>query len=136
MFLGVFDQRVKAVVASCGWTPFHDYYGGKLANWAQDRYMPRIRTHYALDPDRMPFDFDEVAAALAPRAFFSNSPLRDGNFDVMGVKKAEPRVRQIYALLGASDRIEIVYPDVGHDFPPEVRQAAYRFLDRSLANRP
>ena len=29
IFLGVFDPRIKAVVSSCGWTPFHDYYGGK-----------------------------------------------------------------------------------------------------------
>ena len=33
MFLGVFDERVKAVVSSCGWTPFHDYYGGKIAGF-------------------------------------------------------------------------------------------------------
>ncbi len=136
MFLGVFDPRIKAVVSSCGWTPFHDYYGGKLVGWTSDRYMPRIRTEYQLDPNRMPFDFDEVAAALAPRAFFSNSPLRDSNFDVAGVKKAEPRVRAVYALLGASDRFEVVYPDAGHDFSSEVRQVAYRFLDRALAQRP
>ena len=41
IFLGVFDPRVAIIVSSCGLTPFHDYYGGKLQGSAQDRYMPR-----------------------------------------------------------------------------------------------
>ncbi len=77
IFLGVFDTRVKVIVTSCGWTPFHDYYGGKIAGWTSDRYMPRLRDVYKLDADQVPFDFYELVAALAPRAFFSNSPLRD-----------------------------------------------------------
>ncbi len=35
MFLGAFDPRVKVVVSSCGWTPFHHYYGGKLDGWGR-----------------------------------------------------------------------------------------------------
>jgi dienelactone hydrolase len=136
MFLGAFDPRVKVIVSSCGWTPLHDYYGGNLAGWAQDRYMPRVREVYALDADRMPFDFHEVAAALAPRAFFSNSPLRDDNFDVNGVKNAEPKLREVYALLGAADRIEMCYPDTAHAFSPAVRREAYAFIDRSLGHAP
>jgi dienelactone hydrolase len=136
MFLGAFDPRVKVIVSSCGWDPFHYYYGGKLAGWAQDRYMPRIRTVYGLDADRMPFDFYEVAAVLAPRAFFSNSPSHDDNFDVKGVKDAEPKVREVYALLGAADRMKFLYSDSDHDFIPEARREAYAFIDRILCHTP
>ena len=133
MFLGAFDERLKVVVSSCGWCPFHDYYGGRLAGWAQDRYMPAVRERFQLDPDRMPFDFYEVAAALAPRAFFSNSPLHDDNFSVEGVRKAEAEVRKVYQLLGAPHALRIEYPDCGHDFPPELREAAYAWIDCALA---
>lgn len=132
IFLGVFDPRVKAIVSSCGWTPFRDYYGGEIKGWTSDRYLPSLRDRYALDPDRVPFDFYELVAALAPRAFFSNSPLRDGNFDYRGVEKAAPKVRRIYELHGVPDSLRIVYPDADHDFPPDVREEAYRFLDRFL----
>lgn len=132
MFVGVFDPRIKAVVSSCGWDPFHFYYGGKIAGWSSDRYMPRIRELYGLDPNKMPFDFYEVAAAIAPRAFFSNSPLRDSNFVADGVKKAETRIRPVYKLLNAEDRFVVVYPDAEHDFPNEQRLQAYDFLDRIL----
>ena len=136
MFVAAFDRRIAAAVSSCGWTPFADYYGGKLAGWTSDRYMPRLREVYGLDPARVPFDFYEVAAAIAPRAFFSCSPLHDGNFDVAGVKKAEPKVRAVYRLLGAQDRLVIRYPDADHDFPTPVRQEAYALLDRILKPAP
>jgi acetyl esterase/lipase len=132
IFLGVFDTRVQAIVSSCGWTPFHDYYQGKIAGWTSDRYMPRLRDAYALDPDRVPFDFYELVAALAPRAFFSNSPLHDGNFDYRGVEKAAPGARRVYELYGHPERLRVTYPDADHDFPEPVRGEAYQFLDRHL----
>ena len=132
MFLAVFDTRVKAVVSSCGWTMFADYHGGKLDGWSGERYMPRLRTVYGLDLGRAPFDFDEVVAAIAPRAFFSNSPLRDDNFAVAGVRKGEAKAREVFKLLRANEQLVVRYPDAAHDFPPEVRQEAYAFLDRAL----
>lgn len=132
LFVGVFDQRLKVVVTSCGWTPFHDYYGGKIAGWTSDRYMPRLRTAYDLKPDRVPFDFYEVVAAIAPRALFSNSPTRDSNFDVAGVRKAEQKARPVFALLSSAEQLQVRYPDSAHDFPPEVRQEAYALIDRVL----
>lgn len=132
MFLAAFDPRVKVVVSSCGWTPFADYYGGNLTGWTSPRYMPRIKDVYHLDPKAVPFDFYEVAAAIAPRPFFSNSPERDANFDVKGVRKAEPEVRKVYQLLAAPDAFRVVHPDCEHDFPPGVREEAYRFIDAAL----
>ena len=132
MFVGVFDPRIKVIVSSCGWTPFHDYYGGNITGWTSDRYMPLLKTRYKLDPDRVPFDFYEVVAALAPRAFFSSSPLRDSNFDVRGVKKAIPKAREIYKLLGQADAPQLRTPDCEHAFPAEIRQEAYRIIDRAL----
>ncbi len=101
MFVGVFDERIKVIVSSCGWTPLHDYYHGKLDGWTSDRYVPSIRDKYGLDPDKVPFDMYEIVAALAPRGFFSNSPLHDNNFEVAGVRKAIAEARGIYELLGA-----------------------------------
>ena len=129
MFVAAFDERLKVVVSSCGWTPFHDYYEGKIAGWTSDRYMPRLRDVYKLDPDRVPFDFYEVVASFAPRGFFSNSPIGDNNFAVEGVKKGVAAALPIYQLYGHPERLQVCYPDSGHDFPPEVREEAYRFVD-------
>ena len=136
MFVGVFDERIKVIVSSCGWTPLHDYYGGKLEGWTSDRYVPTIRDVYKLDPDSVPFDMYEIVAALAPRGFFSNSPLHDSNFDVAGVRKAIAEAKPIYELLGAPEQLQVRYPDAGHEFPPAVRHEAYQFIDRILEHTP
>src|SRR5437588_7907531 len=69
IFTAAFDTRIKALVSNCGFTTFPKYYGGNLKGWTSDRYMPRIASAYHLKPDAVPFDFTEVIAALAPRAF-------------------------------------------------------------------
>ncbi|MCA9068500.1 MAG: alpha/beta fold hydrolase, partial [Planctomycetaceae bacterium] len=136
IFSGVFDERLKVIVSSCGWTPFHDYYGGKIAGWTSDRYMPSLKTKYELNPDLVPFDFYEAVAALAPRTFVSISPLHDSNFDVMGVKKAIPEAAKIYSLLGAKEELILATPDCEHDFPAEMREKAYTQIDRVLHHTP
>lgn len=145
MFLGAFDTRLKVVVSSCGWTLLDYYnigeegskkYGGRLGPWAQDRYMPLLREKYELDGDKFPFDFDGVISAIAPRAFFSNSPLKDSNFDVEGVREGIALAGKVYRLFNAEHNLRVHYPDAGHDFPTEVRLKAYQFIDSALVHAP
>lgn len=143
LFAAAFDSRLKAVVSSCGWTPFDYYdigeeasilYGGRLGPWAQERYMPGIKAYL---PDKsLPFDFPEIIALIAPRPFFSNSPLYDSNFDVKGVKDAVSHLDPVYRFLGFPENLQVRYPEAEHDFPSEIREEAYRFLDRHFGFTP
>jgi acetyl esterase/lipase len=145
IFAAAFDQRLKVIVASCGWTLFSHYnageavsqrHGGRLGPWAQTRYMPLLREKYGLDQQRMPFEFDEIIATIAPRPFFSNSPVNDANFDVKGVKKGITGIVRVYSLLGAPQNLQVSYPDAAHDFPPAQRLEAYRLIDKVLGHTP
>ncbi|SHN12488.1 Alpha/beta hydrolase family protein [Cyclobacterium lianum] len=136
LFVAAHDPRIKAVVSSCGWTPFSYYdigdagskkYGGRLGPWAQDRYMPAIRKH--LPDARLPFDFTDIIAMIAPRPVFTNAPVKDSNFSVEGVKHAIAQLRPVYQWMGFPEHLQVRYPDAGHDFPPEVRKEAYAYLD-------
>jgi dienelactone hydrolase len=130
LFAAVFDERIAAVVTSCGFTSFAKYKGGDLTGWSHRGYMPRIAELFGRDPVKMPFDFSEILAAIAPRAVFVNAPRRDDNFEVTGVedcvRAALPVFDRVY---GKRDRLVAVYPDSAHEFPPEVRRASYDFLD-------
>jgi dienelactone hydrolase len=128
LFVGAFDTRLRALVTSCGFTSFGRYKGGNLTGWSHKGYMPRIAERYGKDPARMPFDFPELLATLAPRPLFINAPLGDSNFDITGVKECVEFARQVYE----SERLVAVHPDCGHEFPPEIRRQAYDFLDRFL----
>lgn len=128
LFLAAFDHRIRAMVTSCGFTAFARYYGGDLKGWSHKGYMPRIAERYGARPDRMPFDFPELIASLAPRPLFVNAPLRDANFDVEGVRECIAQANKRYR----GDRLQARYPDAAHSFPSEVRSEAYGFLERWL----
>lgn len=132
IFTAVFDRRIKAVVSSCGFNAFPYYYKGNIAGWSHKGYMPRLRDRYQLDLTKVPFDFPELIAALAPSAFFTNSPLHDANFEVEGVRVCLSAAHRVFELFGVPDRIVGVHPDVEHSFPKSQRQQAYQFLDRVL----
>jgi putative heme-binding domain-containing protein len=132
MYVAAFDPRIKCVVSNCGFCSFPTYMKGHLAGWSHDGYMPRIRAVYETKPEKMPFDFTEVVAALAPRPFLASAPVGDSNFDVEGVKDCITAAKPVYHLLGAEEMLAAIYPDCAHDFPPEVRAVAYAWLDRWL----
>lgn len=135
LFLSAFDKRIRVAVSSCGFTSFFKYYGGDLTGWSHKGYMPRIATVYGTDPVKMPFDFPEILAAIAPRAIFINAPLHDSNFDVSGVHDCVNAAKVVYKLFDSEDKIILKTPDAPHDFPPAEREEAYKFLDREFLNR-
>lgn len=132
MFTMAFDERIKAGVSNCGFTSFPKYYGGKIKGWTSARYMPLLDSKYQLDANKVPFDFPEIVASFAPRAFLGSSPVGDDNFEVSGVKECISAAEPVYELLGAKGKLQANYPKCKHDFPEEVRKVAYEFLDRYL----
>ena len=133
LFVAAFDQRLRAIVTSCGFTSFPKYKRGDLTGWAGNRYMPLIASRYGRDAARMPFDFPGLLISLAPRPVFINAPLHDDNFDHQGVLICVEAAGPVYdQLFHASTRLVARYPDAGHDFPTPVREEAYQSLDRWL----
>jgi dienelactone hydrolase len=132
LFVGAFDPRVKVIVSSSGFDSFSDYMGGDLSGWCQPRYMMRIQDVFGKDPKKMPFDFPEVLAALAPRHLYVHAPTEDSNFRVESVKRCVAAASTVYRLFGAEDRIATAYPPGGHGYPPEAREPSYQFIDRVL----
>lgn len=130
LFTAVFDTRIIAVVTSCGFDSFQDYAGGDLSGWQQERYMPLLGGEYGV-----PFDFDDLLAALAPRTVLVSAPRHDDNFSCVSAHAVVNRARQAYADLGRPDELVAVYPDCGHDFPDEIQDYALAVLDRVLPTR-
>jgi hypothetical protein len=137
VYTSVFDDRIKVVVSSCGLDSFLDYYNGDEKNWqlergwCQTRYMPRL-ANYRGRLDDIPFDFHELIGALAPRHVFICAPLRDSNFRHDSVDRIVAAASQIYKLYGQPARLRVEHPDCEHDFPDEMRNAAYELFDDVL----
>jgi hypothetical protein len=137
VFTSVFDDRIKAVVSSCGRDSVRDYYNGDEKvwlpekGWAQTRYMPRLRDYKGRLPN-IPFDFHELIGALAPRHVLIVAPLRDSNFRSDSVDRIAAAARPVFALYGHPERLRVVHPDCEHDFPKEMRDSAYALFDSVL----
>jgi dienelactone hydrolase len=139
IYTAFFDDRIKAVVSSCGFDSYLDYFherGGAMwrpgQGWTQERYMPKL-AEYAGRLQEIPFDFHELIGALAPRAFLAISPIGDSNFKWQSVDRIIAAARPVYALHGAADRLGVEHPECEHDFPPAMREKAYAWLERHLS---
>lgn len=74
-------------------------------------------------------DIDDMLAGIAPRPFFEakGEGVPDDQLDQLWGK-----MRQRYAELGASDRLELISYDAGHVFRRDMRERAYGWFDRWL----
>jgi dienelactone hydrolase len=138
IYTAVHDERVTAVVSSCGFDSYLDYYREKQdvvwrpgQGWTQERYMPRL-ADYAGRLAEIPFDFHELIGALAPRAFLAIAPRGDSNFKWQSVDRVMAAARPVFVLHGAPERLAVEHPDCDHDFPPAMREKAYAWLERFL----
>jgi pimeloyl-ACP methyl ester carboxylesterase len=138
IYTAAWDERITAVVSSCGFDSYLDYYSERGdavwrpgQGWTQERYMPAL-ADYAGRLREIPFDFHELIGALAPRAFLAIAPRGDANFKWRSVDRVMAAARPVYALHGVPERIAVEHPECEHDFPPEMRERAYAWLRRFL----
>lgn len=137
VYTAMHDDRIKVVVSSCGLDSYLDYYAGNPdvwlpeRGWTQTRYMPRL-AGYRGRLEEIPYDFYELIAGLSPRAVMISAPLGDDNFQASSVDRIVDAARVVYRLYGAENQLKVVHPDCPHDFPDEVREEAYQWIDAVL----
>jgi hypothetical protein len=85
--------------------------------------------------EEIPFDFHEMIGALAPRHVFIIAPKKDLNFRANSVDRIAAAARPVFKLLGHEDRLMVEHPDCEHDFPPDMREAAYLLFDKVLGGK-
>jgi dienelactone hydrolase len=137
VYTAAFDDRIQAVVSSCGLDSYRDYYGGDASKWlpgkgwTQRRYMPRLAQYHGR-LEQIPFDFDQILAAIAPRSVLVIAPLHDSNFRADSVDRITHEARKVFNLYRHGERLGVLHPNCDHDFPPQMRQAAYQMFDAVL----
>ncbi len=129
VYTAAFDDRIEVVVSSCGLDSYRDYMGGKIKGWTSDRYMPKLLDYRLED---LPFDFHEIIGALAPRHVFISAPIGDTNFRYKSVDAVAKSAAEVFALYKVEKNLRVEHPDVGHVFPREMRDEAYRVIDAVL----
>jgi hypothetical protein len=139
IFTAVFDSRISVIITSCGFDSFADYYGGNEEvwmpekGWCQTRYMPKL-ANYRGRLEEVPFDFSELLGAIAPRRIMVIATLHDSNFAAASVHRVVASAKAVYTLYDKPQHLTLMHPDCKHDFPVDMRQAAYSLFEKEFKN--
>ncbi len=132
LLAAAFDNRIKGVVSVCGFDP--------LRLQTQEKGTERLR-HYShlhgLLPrlgffdgheDRVPFDFDEVLALLAPKPVLLVAPELDRYARVADVRREMEGPKKVYDLLGHREALQFETPLDINRFSRRLQERAFEWL--------
>src|SRR5205814_1139363 len=85
--------------------------------------------------DRLPFDQHTVKALVAPRALLSTEALGDLWANPRGTQQSHAAAKEVFAFLGAADRIGIHFRTGGHKHRPEDWATLLDFADWQFFGR-
>lgn len=121
------DERVKAAVPVSGMADLHSYISDRVVNGHCD-CMFLYNTHQ--------WPWTRIAGLIAPRSLLFVNSDRDSLFPMDANKRVINRLERLYSLSGAGDRVDSLVSVGGHDYRPDIRQAAFRFFNTHLKNDP
>jgi pimeloyl-ACP methyl ester carboxylesterase len=130
------DDRVKGVAAVCGIDPLRLSTAEKGTEGVRHYshlhgLLPRLG-YFVGQESRLPFDFDEVLAAVAPRRALIVAPALDRYAPVADVQLQVEQARKVYALLGNEKALQLQTPLAFNSFTPSMQQAVFDWLAEAL----
>jgi pimeloyl-ACP methyl ester carboxylesterase len=132
LYAAALDPRITSVVSISGFTPMRtdtaDRGLGGLARYSEERaLMPRLGFFIGQEA-RVPYDFDDVIASIAPRSVLVVEPTMDRATSPADVREAVERARTAYALYAAADKLTLYEPVDYTRLPNATQDRAVQWL--------
>ncbi len=122
-WVGALDDRVKVAVPVAGITMLHDHVlEGAIEGHCDCMYMVNTKR----------WDFDRVAALMAPRPLLISNTDSDEIFPLTGVMEVFNRTRRLYRKLGVEANIGIHIAEGPHKDTQPLNAGAFNWLNRFL----
>ncbi len=113
-YTAALDTRVKGVVSIDGFTPMRtdtaDRGTGGIAGYALDRGVIPKLGFFIGHETQIPYDFQDVLAAIAPRPALVVAPQMDRDATVADVRTAVDKAQKVYGLYGPGAKLAIYDP--------------------------
>ncbi len=131
------SDRVAGVVSVAGFTPMRldtaEKGTGGLARWATWMPLqPRLGAFIGHE-DRVPYDYHELLAMIAPRPVLVFAPKIDYQATMQDVKDCLEEASNVYDLYGADKRLQLFELDDYNRFSPETQKIVFEQLKALLA---
>lgn len=124
-YLAVFEPRLAAVVSSCYMTRWRELWAGPGPQDAEQVFPGFVEKG---------LDFGDFMLAQAPRPFLMTTAMRD-YFPIAGARMTYKQNQRLFDLLGQSEKAGYFEFDDTHGWSQPRREAAARFLAKSLQGR-
>lgn len=132
------DPRVKSVVSFSGFTPMRTDTAtrptGGLARISVIRpVVPKLGLFIGREAD-VPYDYDDVIAAIAPRPVLVVQPSMDRDATAAAVHATVEQARKAYALQGAAEKLGLDEPNDYQRLPAATQNRAIEWMAKHLSN--
>jgi hypothetical protein len=117
------DDRIKVAAPLAGMADIQSHIGDGVIDSHCDCNFP-INYHR--------WDFPQIAALAAPRPLLIGGTDHDGLFNLENTQRIHEKVRRIYRLHDASDKLGLAVAPGGHAEVPELQLAVLRWFNRHL----
>lgn len=134
LFAAALDYRIAGLISVAGFTPLRhgdksEHHFEQLAE--QHLLIPRLG-FFEGDRRKIPVDYKELMAAVAPRPTLIIAPKYDNESDIKAVKTDMERVAEAYSLLRREDDFELFIPEDYNRFSEEMREKIYEWLEKQI----
>lgn len=126
------DERIAGVVSVAGFTPMRTNTldrgtEGIMAYSHMHGLIPRLG-FFVGNESRIPYDFDELLASIAPRPVLVVAPKFDKDAHHQDILDCVGEVEKIYELLGNPNNIQLYSPDDINRFSPEMQGKSLEWI--------
>lgn len=140
LYAAALDERIAGVVSVSGFSP--------LRSVSPDRGLEGIKAFshlhgliprlgfFAGHEDRIPYDYDEIIGAIAPRPVLLIAPKLDHTANLEDIRASVTEAVKMYKLSGASDRLILSTPDDFNRFSAEMQKTIYGWAARQFEIHP
>lgn len=132
LYAAAFDPRIAAVAATCGFGSMRrDTHGNQTEGIKRYSHLrptiPRLGLFLG-NEKRIPYDFHEVLALIAPRRVYILAPKLDQDWVFEDVAACYHEAVKVFALYGKRNNIVLNSPNDFNRYPPEYQSLVNRWL--------
>jgi pimeloyl-ACP methyl ester carboxylesterase len=131
-----FEDRVRGIVSVCGVDPLRLDTAEKGTEGIRQYshlhgLLPRLG-FFVGNEDRVPFDYDEVLATVAPKPALVIAPMLDRYARLADVQREVEASKKVYALLGHPEGLQLETPVDFNRFAHRTQEIAFDWLARQI----
>ena len=132
LYAAALEERIAAVASTCGFASMRlDRHGQATEGLMRYSHLrptlPRLG-FFVGQEKRVPYDFHEMLAMIAPRPVLVVAPLLDQDFYHEDVRACYTAAATVYKLLGAENKLQLETPNDFNRYPPHYQHLVNDWL--------